>query len=148
MTLSVVGSLADIKEGVAVSACLLSGLFNGHVLHLHVFFRSLDLLGNLYLVSISFGPCLVAALQGVYLAHIISQCRQHVGGSLGIGFSRIADDHQVVVVLVHDGLHSCHTGLEVASLGCVHVHAYGAGNAGGLMILCLADIQEGITVLS
>ena len=148
MALSVVGSLADVKEGVAVSAGLLSGLFNGHVLHLHVFFRSLDLLGNLYLVRIRFDPRLIAALQGVYLAHIISQCRQHVGGSLGIGFSGIANDHQVVVVLVCDGLHGCHTGLEVAALGCVHVHAYGTGNTGGLMILCLTDIQEGIAVLS
>ena len=116
--------------------------------YFRVFVNTVSACLFLDLVRIGLAPFCKAALQGVYLAHIISQCRQHIGGSLSIGFSRIADDHQVVVVLVHDGLHSCHTGLEVTALGCVHVLAYGAGNAGGLMILCLADIQEGLTVLS
>ena len=146
---------ADIDEGVVIAFQICGSVLDGDVLHLDVRFRSNDLSGSgvsssfagLYIVRISLGPGSEATLQSVDLGHIITQCRQNVGGCLRIGLAAVADQHQIVVdAAVQHFLHGRYAGIKIAVFGSVHVGGDSARNVGSSVILRFADIDEGVVI--
>ena len=154
MACLIVGSLADIEEGIAVSAYIVLCVLDADVLHGNILCGLSDLgsgfclsgSSGLHIVGIGLGPGSHAALQGVYLGHIVADGGKNVGGSLCVLLTGVADDDKIVIKAVGSSLHGGNAGLEVAFLGSIHVCGNSSRDMACFIVGSLADIKEGIAV--
>lgn len=103
------------------------------------------LLGSsLDLVGLDFLPVVESILECEYLAHVVADGGQGVGGGLGVLLAGVADQYQGAVLTIEGGFHGGLARSGVAVYSSVHVNGYGAGNMAFGIVGGLTDVNDDV----